>query len=149
MVMSPWPLVAFHTFTGMPEPAEASRLPPGLYATHMGEWGPNLRVSGLCPPLIVSHNRSHPAMPRVAERDVKVRSSSPLFASHTFTVLSALAEASRLPSGLYATLRTSALCPLKVRSSSPLFASHTLTVSSSLAEASRLPSGLQATLLTL
>ena len=72
----------------------------------------------------------------------------PVPASQTFTVPSSLAEASRLPSGLNATLMTSPVCPLRVRVSCPVPASHTFTVLSSLAEASRLPSGLNATLVT-
>ena len=79
---------------------------------------------------------------------LRVRVSWPVAASHTFTVLSPLAEASRWPSGLNATLLTSSVCPLRVRVSWPVAASHTFTVPSRLAEARRLPSGLNATLVT-
>ena len=79
---------------------------------------------------------------------LRVRVSCPVAASHSFTVPSPLAEASRLPSGLNATSQTPLVCPLKVSVSCPIRASHTLTVPSELAEAIRLPSGLNATLLT-
>ena len=49
-------------------------------------------------------------------------------ASHTFTVPSSLADASRPPSGLNATLLTRPVCPLRVRVSWPVPASHTFTV---------------------
>ena len=45
---------------------------------------------------------------------LRVSVSWPVAASHTFTVRSPLAEASRLPSGLNATLMTP-VCPLRVR----------------------------------
>ena len=44
----------------------------------------------------------------------------PVAASHTFTVLSQLAEASRWPSGLNATLLTLLVCPLRVSISWPV-----------------------------
>ena len=46
-------------------------------------------------------------------------------ASHTFTVLSSLAEARRLPSGLKHTLVTYLVCPLRVRATCPVTASCT------------------------
>ncbi len=69
--------------------------------------------------------------------------------SHTFTVRSMLADASRFPSGLNATLKTALVCPFNVSDSAPLVASHTFTVASLLADASRFPSGLNATLQTM
>lgn len=48
--------------------------------------------------------------------------------SHTFTVSSALAEASRFPSGLNATQKTALECPLQVSISWPVVASHNFTV---------------------
>src|SRR5205823_11359365 len=47
--------------------------------------------------------------------------------------------ASRLPSRLKATLKTSPVCPLRVRASRPLVESQTFTVPSLLALARRLP----------
>ena len=126
----------------MSELAVASRLPSGLQA---------MLPTG-------------PRWPR------KVNSSWPLAASHTLAVLSQfpvvwpvrrkstsdlslgalseLAVASRLPSGLQATLLTGPGWPRKVSSSWLVAVSQTLPVLSSLAVASRLPSGLQATLQT-
>ena len=73
----------------------------------------------------------------------------PVSASHNRIVLSALAEASRCPSGLNATPYTGPVCPVSGAPIGwPVSASHTRTVASKLAEASRCPSGLNATLLT-
>ena len=72
---------------------------------------------------------------------LRVRASRPVAASHTFTVLSPLAEARRLPSGLKHTLKTAPLCPLRVKVSCPVAACHSFTVPSALAEARCLPSG--------
>jgi hypothetical protein len=47
---------------------------------------------------------------------------------HTLTVPSQLAEASRCPSGLNATLKTQLVCPSSVSNFWPVAASHTLTV---------------------
>src|SRR5438552_1166425 len=69
-------------------------------------------------------------------------------ASHTFTVLSALALARRLPSPLNATLLTMCVCPLSERISWPLAASHSFTVPPAAALARRLPSLLNATQVT-
>ena len=69
-------------------------------------------------------------------------------ASHTFTVLSPLAEARRLPSGLNATLVTPLVCPLRVSS---LLARRGVPHLHRLVLAGgdeRLPSGLNATLVT-
>ena len=52
---------------------------------------------------------------------VKVWRSSPVVVSHSFTVRSKLAEASRSPSGLNASALTGWRCAGKVRSSRPLF----------------------------
>ena len=49
-------------------------------------------------------------------------------ASHTFTVLSLLPEAMRLPSAENATLLTLSVWPLRVRTSCPVATSHTFTV---------------------
>src|SRR5439155_7584659 len=82
------------------------------------------------------------------------RTSAPVAESHTFSVLSWLAQTMRLPSGLYATQLTPPACPLSVRISWPLSASHTFTSPAlfwlipALALMMRLPSGLNATLLT-
>ena len=65
--------------------------------------------------------------------------------SHSLIVPSALPEARVLPSGLYATNRTTSVCPLRVARSLPVCTSHSLTVLSWLPEASVLPSGLNAT----
>src|ERR1700686_1933379 len=65
--------------------------------------------------------------------------------SQILIVLSALAEARRLPSGLKETLLTAHECPLRVLTSWPVSASQTFTVLSALAEARRLPSGLKQT----
>ncbi len=56
-----------------------------------------------------------------------------------------LAEASRCPSGLYASRLIPFECPRRVRTSRPVLASQSLIVSSELAEAKRPPSGLNAT----
>ena len=77
-----------------------------------------------------------------------MRSSRPAAASHTFTVWSRLAEASRAPSGLNATTLTELVCPFRVWSSRPEAVSHSFTVWSRLADARRDPSGLNATLQT-
>jgi hypothetical protein len=70
-------------------------------------------------------------------------------AFHNVTVPSELAEASRLSSGLKATLTARSVCPSRVRVSWPVAAFHTLTVPSSLAETSTLQSGLNSTLVAL
>ena len=73
----------------------------------------------------------------------------PVSAFHNRTVSSSLAEASRCPSGLNATLSTGSVWPVSGAPMGwPVSASHNRTVSSSLAEASRCPSGLNATLHT-
>ena len=70
-------------------------------------------------------------------------------AFHTRTVSSQLAEASRCPSGLNATLITGPVWPVSGAPRGwPVSAFHTRTVPSALAEASRCPSGLNATPLT-
>src|SRR5262249_13203546 len=70
-------------------------------------------------------------------------------ASHTLTVLSQLALARRLPSGLKASLPTLPVWPWRVKWGSPgLVTSQTLTVWSQPPEASRVPSGLNTTLRT-
>ena len=71
----------------------------------------------------------------------------PLAASHTFAVWSRLAVASRLPSGLQATLLTRVAWPRKVSTSLPVCGvPHLRRLVITPAVASRLPSGLQATL---
>ena len=79
---------------------------------------------------------------------LSVRVSCPVAASHTFTVPSRLAEASRLPSGLNATLVDTAGVPLEGEGFLPGRGVPHLHRPVPLAEASRLPSGLNATLLT-
>ena len=70
-------------------------------------------------------------------------------ASHTRTVLSALPEAIRCPSGLNATLNTVPVWPVSGAPMGwPVSASHSRTVLSAPPEASRCPSGLNATLNT-
>ena len=76
------------------------------------------------------------------------RSSLPLVASHSLTVLSALPLASVRPCGSNATLETVFVCPSSERSSLPLVASHSLTVLSPLPLASVRPCGSNATLQT-
>jgi hypothetical protein len=71
---------------------------------------------------------------------------SAVAASHTRTVLSELALAKWVPSGLNATLVTQSVCPCSVAVHSAEVASHTRTVLSPLALAKRVPSGLKATL---
>ena len=61
---------------------------------------------------------------------VRARSSSPVAASHTRTVLSPAPLARRVPSGDHATDATALVWPGRARSSSPVAASHTRTVSS-------------------
>src|ERR1051325_810345 len=87
----------------------------------------------------------HATDPTLAECPVRVRSSCPVPASHTLTVLSELPLANCLASGLHATNPTLAECPVRVRSSCPVPASHTLTVLSELPLANCLASGLHAT----
>ena len=69
-------------------------------------------------------------------------------ASQILTVPSPLAEASRLPSMLNATLVTPRVCPLSASVSCHVAVSHTFAVVSKLPEASRLPSELNAGLVT-
>src|SRR5207248_1856055 len=61
---------------------------------------------------------------------------------HSLIVSSSPPEARVLPSGLYATDCTPAVCPLRVARSLQVFKSHSLIVSSWLPEASVPPSGL-------
>src|SRR5262249_6793930 len=86
------------------------------------------------------------------ELTASVRSSWPVSAFQTLTVLSSPVLARRLPSGLKTTLWTRSVWPLRVRISSPVPASHTFTspglLDSPPALASRLPSGLKTTLKT-
>ena len=85
---------------------------------------------------------------------LRVSISWPVSPSHTFTVSSPLADASRLPSGLNATPDAERHAPdhvgmpLEGADFLPVAASHSFTVSSQLAEARRLPSGLNATPVT-
>ena len=65
-------------------------------------------------------------------------------ASHSLTVPSPPAEASRHPSGLNATLATLSLWPCKTRAASPPDTSQTCTILLPAAAASRWPSGLNA-----
>src|SRR5262245_41191014 len=65
--------------------------------------------------------------------------------SHSFTVLSVLAEAKVLPSGLQATENTSFVWPFRVANSLPAATSHSLIVWSQLPDARVLPSGPHAT----
>ena len=70
----------------------------------------------------------------------------PVAASHSRTVSSSLAEASRCPSGLNATPHTAPVWPVSGAPIGwPVAGSHSRTVPSALAEASRCPSGLNAT----
>ena len=135
------PVCASHTFTSVvqavlgpvPTPTllpEATRLPSGLKAT------------GPIPPRTESLSSTGPANP------LKVRSSWPVCASHTFTVRSAAALTRRRPSGLNATLWTGPVCPVRVTGSRPVWMSHTFTVRSAAALTRRRPSGLNATLWT-
>src|SRR5438876_357133 len=55
---------------------------------------------------------------------LRERTCWPVFASHTLTVPSPLAEARCFPSGLKATLQTLSACPLRERTSCPLPLSH-------------------------
>jgi hypothetical protein len=68
----------------------------------------------------------------------------PVLVSHRMTVLSWLAEASVLPSGLYATEKMNPVCPLRVSCSFPVTTSHSLIGLAWLPEASVLPSRLNA-----
>src|SRR5262249_3226783 len=124
-------------FTVRPPP-EARCLPSGLKATLLTSTvGKKGTVSLVFCPLCPSQDRS----------------SFPLWASHTFTVLSLEPLPRRFQSGLKATLASlpkSPLltCPLRARSSCPVCASHTFTVWSAEPLARRLPSGLKAKLVT-
>jgi hypothetical protein len=62
----------------------------------------------------------HQGNSEIAMASDEARLQTPLRASHTFSVLSQLAEAKRWPSGLKATLVTPLVCPLSVMSSWPL-----------------------------
>src|SRR5262249_34856017 len=109
-----WPVWASHTFTVLSAEPLAKRLPSGLKATH--------QIASVCP---LNENRSWPtwssqsfsdfpatlakplpsglkATPKPAS--LRERSSRLVWASHTFTVLSAEALARRLPSGLKTTV---------------------------------------------
>jgi hypothetical protein len=77
---------------------------------------------------------------------LRVSSSWPLSASHTFTVPSQLPLTMRLLSALRHTLLTLLVWPLRVSNSWPLSASHTFTVWSALPLMMRLPSVLRHTL---
>ena len=72
---------------------------------------------------------------------LKVRTSTPVAASHSFAVLSWLPVSTYFPSGEKATLSTQPVCPLKVRTSTPVAASHSFAVSSWLAVRTYFPSG--------
>src|SRR6266480_3834308 len=72
----------------------------------------------------------------------------PVMISHNLTVLSALAEAIRLPSGDHATAYTALECPRQVKVFRAVVASQICTVLSALAEAICLPSGDHATAYT-
>ena len=71
----------------------------------------------------------------------KVISSLPVSLDQVFTVLSALAVASRRPSALKATSVSGPSCPRKLKSFSPVVPRKTSTVASVLGIASRWPSG--------
>src|SRR5262249_48778657 len=82
------------------------------------------------------------------------RTNAPSATFQIFTVLSQLPVASRVPSGLNATVNTLSRCPLSAsfslyglisRTSVPAFGSQLFTVWSRLPDASSLPSGLHAT----
>ena len=73
---------------------------------------------------------------------LRVRTSAPVVASHTFAVSSRLAVTIRDPSGLNDAEATASACPLRVRSSAPVVASQTFAVPSPLAVTIRDPSGL-------
>ena len=73
---------------------------------------------------------------------LRVRTSAPLLASHTFAVLSQLPVTTREPSGLNDAEVTQLVCPLRVRTSAPLLASQTFAVLSQLPVTTREPSGL-------
>ena len=61
---------------------------------------------------------------------LRVRTSAPVLASHTFAVSSRLAVTIRDPSGLNDAEATAPVCPLRVRTSAPVVASHTFAVPS-------------------
>ena len=79
---------------------------------------------------------------------MRAASPAPVAGSHSRTVPSSPAEASRRPSGLNATAITAPVWPVRVACSAPVAGSHSRTVPSSLAEASSRPSGLNATAIT-
>ena len=118
-VQQSWPLLASHSFTVLSQLALATRCPSGENATpqtasecpvegaeFLAAAGvPQLHglvLAGAGHPLPVGRER-HAQDP--AECPVRVRSSLPLLASHSFTVLSSLALATRCPSGENATPR--------------------------------------------
>ena len=141
---------------------EASRRPSGEKATVSTSSGVSFeRAEQLAawrlPQLhrvVITPAGQHPALriKRDAPDHVRcpssVRSSLPLRASHSFTVLSPLPLASVRPCGSNATLLTLSWCPSSVRSSLPLRASQSFTVLSSLPLASVPPCGSNATLQT-
>ena len=87
-------------------------------------------------PADLATNRSEPlpvgAKGHSAESEAvcprKQKISTPFVASQTRTVRSSPTEASRRPSGLYATPRTARQCPVSVKTSSPVVVSRTAKV---------------------
>ena len=119
-------MAASHNFTVRSSLAEASRVPSGLNATlktvpRVPSKGAEFLARGRVPQLhrLVPTRRGQPRPVR-AERhatDLALCAprgcgcSWPEAASHSFTVSSSLADASRAPSGLNATLQTVPVCP--------------------------------------
>ena len=113
------------------------------------ELGPALRVPHLRRPVLTAGDDPRPVR---AERrrmtasvcPLRVRSSAPVFASHTFAVSSSLAVTIRDPSGLNDADDDAAGVPLEGEELGPVLASHTFAVPSRLPVTTREPSGLNA-----
>ena len=162
-----WPVAASHTFTVLSSLPLTMRLPSALNATLVTLADVSLEARGppgRCPRPTPSPSVSQlpltmrlpsalirHAVDAVAVCPLRVRTSWPVSASHTFTVLSRAPPLTmRLPSGLNATLRDAAGVSLEGEElPGPLSASHTFTVTViTLPLTMRLPSALNATLLT-
>lgn len=151
------PLATSHNSIEFPSPALANMVPVGLNATLLSLLDFMLWINF---PLTIFHSfsssehasvspRGLNATPKTISVCFSVLSNFPLAASHNFTVLSPLADASISPDGSNATQNISCWCLLRVRSSVPLAASHSLTELSELTLVSIQPEGSKVTYLTL
>ncbi len=154
------PVAVSHNLIVLSALAETRRDPSGLklMSETESECPLSARTSS---PVVVSHNLMADPNPPVAIREpsgekqtqnaacpgpcTMLRSSPKVDACHSRIVLSLLAEAISLPSGLTATSFTFALCPESVATSAPVATAQTLIDLSPLADTSRVPSGLKLT----